>query len=351
MKKASSAAKTTKLASESYESCEKIIVKPMGDLEKLPVEIRKIMLLHWIGERVAPQKEDRISANGQHRVVTILTRGADHRHMGKNEYDCTGPSPVPRSNEAVFALNKAISALASQVLNENTVKVYPAPKHLLHKEAHFNFLRRLQLCFTNREYIDFFRVNLPPFNQDPSWTGVAGAAVLKKLELLNDLETFFRPPTSRKASPWHDSSLSMLFRCTPRTRSTHAFHEGYIPKGVEVKVTAYVKTMTKEKWERMLNDKTSTDHKPSIEQQKAEIRGTRNIDLPPECLCHVQCEYREINQFHEESGNQGLSGFDVLKYGQRPHHIKRHYRSYRFDHGDDGFRGRPSRRGRGGYGS
>ncbi|KAK5682953.1 hypothetical protein LTS10_004481 [Elasticomyces elasticus] len=303
--------------------------------------------------------------------------------MGKNEYDCTGPPPVPRSNEAVFALNKATSALASQVLNENAVKVYPAPEHLWHKEANFNFLRRLQLCFTNREYINFFRVDLPPFNQDPSWTGVAGAAVLKKLELLNDLEIFFRPPTSRKASPWHDVILSMWlpmhvtyaeytrFPCQKVLVDwIMCFAEGYIPKGVKVKVTGYVKTITKEKWEGMLNDKTSTDHKPSIDQQKAEIRGTHNIDLwvsahmlvtsivgadmfsrPPACFCHIPCEYREINQFHEEGGNQGLSGFDVLKYGQRPHHIKRHYRAYRFDHGDDGFRGRPSRRGRGGYGS
>ncbi|TKA78131.1 hypothetical protein B0A55_02713 [Friedmanniomyces simplex] len=327
-----------------------VTATPLGVLGKLPLEIRRLLLLHCIGERVAPQKEDRLNANGQYRYVTVLTRGGNFQQMNKSVYDCTGPPLVRRTNESLLCLNSTTSALALQILNEDTIKVYPAPRHLDHSQANFHFLRHLQLCFTNREYIDFFRVDLPPFNAQFGWTANAGADILNDLPLLSELEIFFRPPTSRKASPWEpDSKLSYEpalfagysgFPCQKVLVDwILCFAADYVKKIPRVKLTGYIKTITKKKWESLLGGRNSAAGVAAvIDEQKKEIRGLRESDLPPACFCPTPCEYDAINDADDArtEADRTLRGFDALKYSPKPWVVKPLYREYQFDFDDEG---------------
>ncbi|KAK4953999.1 hypothetical protein LTR10_008603 [Elasticomyces elasticus] len=120
---------------------------PMGDLEKLPVELHSTMLLHCIGERVMPHQE--YVTRGQSQVyVTFITRGENMRlrrssGYGPGQY---APRAVYQSNTNILRLNKATRDLALEVLNKNTIKVYYERTPLVsHTSANHQFLRRLEL--------------------------------------------------------------------------------------------------------------------------------------------------------------------------------------------------------------
>ncbi|KAK3658702.1 hypothetical protein LTR56_001573 [Elasticomyces elasticus] len=198
-------AKTVKSAGAGSEVA--TLPGPMGDLEKLPVELRSTMLLHCIGESVMPHQE--YITRGQSQVyVTFLTRGENMRLRGYSghRHGQYPPRAVYQSNTNILRLNQATRALALQVLNKDTIKVYHDRVPLMmHTSPNYQFLRRLELAFSNIEYINFFRVDVPPFNgadgQISTWQGITGAEVLKDLDLLTELQLHFRPSDETTTSP------------------------------------------------------------------------------------------------------------------------------------------------------
>ncbi|KAK4890498.1 hypothetical protein LTR27_010779 [Elasticomyces elasticus] len=269
-----------------------------GNLEKLPVEIRMKFLMHCLGERVAPKGGWRSDENRQSsRDFTVLTRGDDMKRDPRfPEHD--DPYTIPRvvlpSNVSVLQLNKATRALALEVLNKATIKVYSHPGNLtIHTKANYNFLQRLELCFENDDYIDFFRVDLRPFNEHPRWQlRTAGALMLKDLELLNELKIYFFDSANRSHTPWY----SEVSDGGQRTRNEWAeyrrlpcqkvlvdwilcFAAEYINAGVSVELNGCIDPEIKTKWESIFNDKGPTDHIAMIEAQREEIRNTPKAAL------------------------------------------------------------------------
>ncbi|KAK5705974.1 hypothetical protein LTR17_021185 [Elasticomyces elasticus] len=276
-------AKTVKSAGAGLEVA--ALPGPMGDLEKLPVELRSTMLLHGIGERVMPHQE--YVTRGQRQVyVTFLTRGENMR-LRRSGHDQFPPRAVYQSNTNILRLNKATRALALQVLNKNTIKVYHDREPLvMHTSPNYQFLRRLELAFSNIEYINFFRVDVPPFNgadrHTPTWEAITGAEVLKDLDLLTELRLHFRPSDETYTSPWTGSE-PYASRRLPCQKVLFdwilCYAAEYVTHIPTVHVTGRVDEDTKEKWELVFNDKSATDHTGWIVEQKAEIQSLPRFAL------------------------------------------------------------------------
>ena len=53
-----------------------------------------------------------------------------------------------------------------------------------------------------------------------------------------------------------------------------SFAAQYLKQIQKVKLTGYIKTETKRKWEGIYNDKSFTDYTATIEDQKSQVRST-----------------------------------------------------------------------------
>lgn len=170
--------------------------------------------------------------------------------------------------------------MARSILHEDTIKLYGAPRFLHHIPQKPEFLRRIELAFTHGEYIKLFKVHIPGL---PLASAPAGAAYLRSLPLLRELRIFFRAPVSRTASPWmpshyiendgtttsreHYPCQKTLVDCIMAFATEHVKHIG------TVRLTGYVKTETKNKWEAILKKKSSNICTTYVEEEKQRIRG------------------------------------------------------------------------------
>ncbi|KAK5705973.1 hypothetical protein LTR17_021184 [Elasticomyces elasticus] len=315
----------------------------------LPVETRKAILLPAMGEYVVPQKSRYRDDAGNYRTITTLIKGGDAGFMNKARCDPTGPRPLQPIDEALFKVDATTSVLAWQVLNEETTKIYPTPHYFSHSEAGFKFLRRVQLCFTSREYIDFFHVDVAPFNTAQSWTRPADAEKLQKLKHLSELEIFFRAPLKHSTLPWQVEEAERSgvvsnvfidydrFPCQKVLADTILCYAAqYVKKALKVTVGGFVKRATKEKWEAVFNQ-PSEDNFAAITKQK---KDTRVMQLPPPCYCPTPCYYGAIDGVHSAAMDAYYTyahqGFKMIKHSPKESRYESAYGKYRFDFGDVG---------------
>ncbi|KAK5694493.1 hypothetical protein LTR97_009083 [Elasticomyces elasticus] len=306
----------------------------------LPVETRKAILLPAIGEHVVPQRSRYRDDAGNFRIITTLTKGGDAGFLGKARCDPTDPCPLQPIDAALFKVDATTSVLAWQV------------------EAGFKFLRRVQLCFTSRDYTDFIRVDIAPFNTARSWTRLADAERLQKLDLLSELEIFFRAPLKHSTSPWQVEEAERTgvvsnvfidydrFPCQKVLADTILCYAAqYVKKALKVTVGGFVKAATKEKWEAVFNQPLE-DNFAAIAKQKQDTRMMQLQVSPPPCYCPNPCYYGGIDDVHSAAMDAyhtyAHQGFKMIKHSPKESRYESAYGEYRFDFGDMGLEDVPN---------
>lgn len=278
--------------------------KPFRFLE-LPVELQKRIFLLAIGERVAPQTGywdsnvydysfgRRADEESTMRLgYTCLTGGAtrDQHSVSSAYYDCTAPT-LPPVNLRLLSLSKASRETALAVLWEDTVKTYVTISQLIlptHPAVYLQFLRRVEVAFTNSDYLSFFGVDLPHLNnrshcykaldsKDPA----PPAAYFQTLPNLHCLELFFRSTATDSASPWYHGNfvaqppIGAVYYPFPCQKTLVEWIMCFAYKHVKhiksVRLTGYVKAATKKKWEGVLNGGGGLYYDQLTEAEKALI--------------------------------------------------------------------------------
>lgn len=180
------------------------------------------------------------------------------------------------------------------MLWEDTVKVNrycTVPGRL--GQQYFRFMRKVELAATHYDYILYFQVRVAPFRDTRYLQEPAPATALKTLPNLNHLTLTFESTVTDFYSPWitvaggfegqiesHPNIVVPRLPCqkvlVDWIMCFAAEHVQHIPT---VRLSGYVKSSTKQKWEAVLNDKSLRDHSKDIEQQKNNVIHTPDIAL------------------------------------------------------------------------
>ncbi|KAK3679908.1 hypothetical protein LTR78_000285 [Recurvomyces mirabilis] len=184
-------------------------------------------------------------------------------------------------------------------------------------------VRHLKLDFSQKEYILFFAVHVPPFlphvgnhESDPCY---GAAKMLRELPHVQSLTLNFRSPVSMASdSAWaytggykgHSSSSDFAGRefddvfTTPCQRLivdwTLACAKKYIQHIPHTHLEGFLKTSTKEKWDTIFAaERAGQAYDESAE--KAIIENWSLTDLPPSCHCTTPCAFDKYDQILRDS--------------------------------------------------
>lgn len=298
-------------------------------------ELRKIILLHAIGERVT------VDPNyDRNRLVITLVNGHNVGPSAELDYTLALINPM---DDAVFRLNKDTALLAREALWATTTKVFVRPNHLKMalgvSPTWHRYLRRVELAFDNDELITYFRIPFPGCqgffsSTAPEWPHT-------KLSNLTSLIIRFRSTINKMNSPWWsvDPDAHPDIECG-RKPCQKMLHEMVLPfivphlNGVpRVYLEGYIKAPTKRFWENLFASASTTDHSAFIQQRQKAIRALPPSAFPPICQCAHHCgEYTLVDELE----NWGCPGW------QRRKAI---FESYQFDFEDGTFVDGPVQRG------
>jgi hypothetical protein len=291
----------------------KSLHKPFRFLD-LPVELQKRILLFAIGEYVEPRhfcrwvpdpesgREKRVPA------LTVLTSGNAKVASGSDGYNHTKLPKLKPVNHGLLRLNKATRASALEVLWADTTKRYSnySYPHLygsyfLKEEytdlgqlygvcaiptcvpaRYLGFIRRIQLAYSNRLYIELFGCPIKPHIDENPAEGAEMEAALKMLPNLAYLEVRFESTAHLSYSPWdrledkYDTPYTIWpginFARLPCQQTLLEWILPWIASRVmhipRVELSGYIKTSSKRKWEGIIKAKDVA----TIEKKKNEIR-------------------------------------------------------------------------------
>ncbi|KAK3111083.1 hypothetical protein LTR53_014012 [Teratosphaeriaceae sp. CCFEE 6253] len=314
------------MSSTTYKKCMQEN-KPFRFLE-LPTELQQRIFLMAMGEYVEPRyltKARLIPNTSAYENITNLTGHGQPAEI-KESYRCVALhkrlAPV---NLALLGLNKALRAPALEVLWTQTTKRYMSVSGFVTMPTqipaeHFADMVRLELALTHREYLE--------------------------LKFLKYLELFFMSTIEAAYSPWQcykpakgsnpDITAGIDFDRLPCQNTLVdwivVFAAGYLRDLTHVKVfelSGFIKTETKEKWERILNSKRQADHTAYIGSERQAIEELPNSAFPSSCFCPHPCSLTAIAL--EEL-------FDAVHWrgeeppSTKPHMYEKAAREYTFDH-------------------
>ncbi|KAK4891556.1 hypothetical protein LTR27_009887 [Elasticomyces elasticus] len=328
----SSEAEMAKLALEMQHRCWKLSGKPFRFTD-LPVEMQNKTLIHAIGETVEPCFELAFVGRKEKTLATAYLglTGFFRKHKTQLYVNPLPAQPYP-VNTALLGLNKEIRQNALGVLLYDTTKRYTASCeiHLLSNSVsklHLSFLSRIELAMSHLDYIGIFRCALKPFQNYRLPFGHTDLALqLTKLPNLQHLEIFFMSTIESSYTPWisyvtPDRSErtrrypNIEFRRLPCQKvlvdQIMTFAAAYILKIKTLKVlklTGFIKTETRLKFEGLLNERNGeVDHTDEIENMKREIVALPDYAFPPRCFCPIPCGYKAIDRVRSSTLNDGSS--------------------------------------------
>ncbi|CAK1366245.1 unnamed protein product [Cercospora beticola] len=282
----------------------------------MSTEIKENILLHMVGE-----------------VCTLDFKYCWEEPVGPLLPDFDTPLYGYELDRNVITLSKEIHQLVQPIIRRGTIKslryYYVITEALNPAHTFVNYLTRLQLTFSDTEYICFFHLILPGLRhlvyQDDNH-----ATALSQLPQLKYLELWFDAPLDpeesnvwylqweTEASPDIDKYAQVhRFPCRKTMIDwilTAAFP--YIQHIPTVNVTGYVKTVTRTKWLEIFRNKRARESQLAQVQEKLKELETLNREqVPPPCLCPTSCYY-------DPDWRASAPGTDE---------------NYRFDFDDEGF--------------
>ena len=249
----------------------------------LPAELQRRIFLFALGEYIRP---DHFCG------FTMLTGDTSFDTVVDVQYRVPALPPRPAPvNLALLRLSKATRQTARDVLWNDTIKRYDSwygldgiPESV--PARYWRCMRHVQLATSHWDFFRIFRPPIRPFDNYTWEDGNAPALILTKLPLLHSVELCFMSTVETSYTPW-------VYYETPnyieRTLVYGDIDFGRLPcqkvlvdwimrfaaeflRGVRsVAVTGFVKTETKEKWERMLNCKGPNNYVGEIERMKREV--------------------------------------------------------------------------------
>ncbi|PPJ53751.1 hypothetical protein CBER1_04582 [Cercospora berteroae] len=286
----------------------------------MPTEIKENILLHMVGE-----------------VCTLEFEYSWEGPDGPLLPDFDNPVYGYELDRKVLTLNKEIYQLVQPIIRRGTIKnlpyLYVITEGLSPAFAFVNNLTRLQLTFSDTQYIGFFHLILPGlrhlvYQDDHHTTALLQLPQLKYLELWFDA-----PLDPERSNVWHlqwetQPSLDIekyakvhRFPCRKTMIDwilTAAFP--YIQHIPTVNVTGYVKAVTRTKWLEIFRNKRARESQLAQVQEKLRELETLNREqVPPPCSCPTSC-------YHDPAWG------DVATWTAE---------DYRFDFDDEGFEDMP----------
>ena len=285
----------------------------------LPAELLRTMLLHLLGTtaycpdcldffRKSVYFRGFLDKRGYEFHVSLPLLPSEQR---------TRPENIPPVNEAVMLLNRFTHQVATEVLAEDTVKVVCQP-HLFRKllcsrspELDLACLRHVKLCMGYNDFFSFFLVNV---HRDPGIFASYDAGLLARLPQLRSLELYFDALKADFANPWSSADLSNRGRKFTAGRLPCqkvladwilAYAYRYLRLVPEVKLSGYIKTSVRQKWERILGSSRRGESDAEVEKLIAciETLAEDANEVPPRCYCSKRCCWMdvELNTFQRSA--------------------------------------------------
>ena len=327
-------------------------------LMDLPKELREIVMLYALGKRVHieitmnPDPSGR-EVEGTTISITQSCSFDDPQCRPFGIRDTTLPDAIPATNMGMLYLNKDLRARALDILRFDTTKccdkIYQLQciiKPSIPRDF-TQYVRRLELSFTNAEYRSFFGVRVAPFNTIQEHIAKPTASILLQLPHLQRLDLFFRSTITLENSAWagvrrEDFPEMVLTNRYPCQKPwvawvmTFAFkHIRHIPKVI---LKGYVKTESKKYWEGVLNHGHDVKNlfAQEIQDRRVVISKTPTKELPPHCFCSKSCFYGRLDYLPEMNKCAHGPGdrCDCAFHQAKRHDYRMAYDDYAFDFDD-----------------
>lgn len=261
-------------------------------------DIQNVILLHMLGEtRLLKYSRDN-SLNG-------FTLCEGRRARDTDDY---GPAEIDSVDlTTIRLLNRRINTTSLKILYHGTVKAFDNDSCLTGAITDFplahQILNRIQLCFTDLDYLDFFGADVPGVSAYQITN--PGARLLKQLPSLRSLEFWFHSTyNTRHCNPWfrdptdyHRRDREYYFPCRKGMIDVIMVsawpHIKHIP---QITLTGYVKTETRLVWLDIIKEERSSrsDEHPLLEAKVEAVDGILSTIMPPKCECPTPCFYTKV---------------------------------------------------------
>ncbi|KAK3075296.1 hypothetical protein LTR53_001497 [Teratosphaeriaceae sp. CCFEE 6253] len=333
----------------------------------LPIELQRRILLLAIGEYIEPshtvEYPDPANPLAGRNITNLTANGLekiqDHGYRVNPLHE-----PLRPVNVALLCLSKLLRTIALDLLWDETIKRYQSistfqsiPTHI--PAQRFNCIRRLELALTHIRYFEVFRCPIKPFHDHVWASATAPARVLGQLPSLKHLEFFFMSTVQADYNPWpeyhrlwngtlDETHFDLDFYRLPCQKTLVdwilVFAAEYIMDTQinTVKLSGFIKTETRKKWEAIMNTKRLEDVRDYLESEKLAILKLPNVEVPPRCYCPNPCggvavELDALRDGFDPRcthgpGERCRCAFSATK----PHEYKKAARAYDFDF-DDSF--------------
>ncbi|KAF1992578.1 hypothetical protein K402DRAFT_416225 [Aulographum hederae CBS 113979] len=261
----------------------------------LPQELRDILLLHIVGERVYPKFWNKDGG-----MNVSLTRGEITPKTKLTDYSLW--DVIHKPNTSVLLLNKKITKDAMNVLYEDTSKVFRSHLELdmCTPEILFNSitglrmrLRAIELEFDYAMYYEFFSMDVSIYSGRTNNSAFNTASRLKTFTGLKDLTIrFMGSNVGKHYDPWYDpwddeSEPVACLKVLVDWILSYAFrHIKQIP---HVYLEGCIKDSVRAKWEPALKDYQRYGTEPKIDLSA--IRKLPDDNFPPKCKCTTSCVF------------------------------------------------------------
>ncbi|KAK5134733.1 hypothetical protein LTR08_006108 [Meristemomyces frigidus] len=183
------------------------------------------------------------------------------------------------------------------------------------------WLNKLQLTFTDVQYVDFFHAAIPAcvphFLGFTQWHDQAPAVVLAQMPVLRYLELWFHSTLRREhATPFpHRAVRGGPIKNIEEIENEYGLDvDGYpcrkaiveyimcfayqdIGHVARINLTGYVKTSTRDRWLGVFGALTGREAiEKTIDERMMEIRSIPSKNLPPKCFCPLPCDYPDLSK-------------------------------------------------------
>ncbi|KAF2110716.1 hypothetical protein BDV96DRAFT_650821 [Lophiotrema nucula] len=270
---------------------------------ELPTEVRLILLQHILGGKIYPQVRTPIESDSPR-----ITLGTGSCWSWDNDLDAGSV------NRDIMSVSKLIRKESFVAAWEGTFKHFTTSEDLSEvinfpkAPTSLNWLAKINLSFSIREYFIFFGVTVHPFIRYDQ--AQAPARVLQTLTTLTSLDLLFFNPNSGDANPWRDWYYALMyisedqpqyermmgeFCHTPVVDWILTFALPFIKRIPKVYLSGCIKTITRKKWEHiieneyLLKDEDYRTHGYDWPTAIEEIQLITENELPPMCHCPLPC--------------------------------------------------------------
>ncbi|KAF2130386.1 hypothetical protein P153DRAFT_356163 [Dothidotthia symphoricarpi CBS 119687] len=285
----------------------------------LPAEVRMLVFEHAFGPRLYPlstvSAHDAFDESARQNAAVKLGLGRynakDHANPHTGLSWLTSGCPANTIDYTVPAPNLALLRVSKQVFREalcagweNTRKTFFSPRHFASVldagiTPSFNWLNKLILDFSMKEWFEFFGITFRPvFHME--FAECLGYLLLT-LPTLVSLQIWFRSPDDGwKYSPWGCFDTLSLYICCQRTMVdwVMTFAWPFVKDLPKVIIGGAVKRDSKRKWDDLLA--LPMRNKVAVIDQAADEAAIFSTVGPPPCFCRTPCVATHASRYREE---------------------------------------------------